>query len=254
MPARTAAATALYGAAYGFLPIGWIVLNAVFLYNITVETGQFEILKSVGRALVVRPAHPGAARRVLVRRVHRRRVGVRHAGGDLQRAADRASASRRSMPPACRSSRTRRPSRSAPSARRFSRSAAVTELPARDARRDGRAAAAVRLAARARVARRDDERLARAARGVARRARLRRHVRDRPVRVEQLRRRRAGGHRRRPRVDRARSRRSAESGIRPKRTTTDAAAYARTAAVRAVRLRQGSGADRRFAPGCRGCF
>ena len=50
MPAQTAAATALYGAAYGFLPIGWIVLNAVLLYNITVETGQFEVLKrSVGR-------------------------------------------------------------------------------------------------------------------------------------------------------------------------------------------------------------
>jgi lactate permease len=50
MPIGTASATALYGAAYGFLPIGWIVLNAVFLYSLTVETGQFEILKSsVGR-------------------------------------------------------------------------------------------------------------------------------------------------------------------------------------------------------------
>jgi lactate permease len=50
MPARTAFATAAYGAAYGFLPIGWIVLNAVFLYNLTVATGQFEILRtSVGR-------------------------------------------------------------------------------------------------------------------------------------------------------------------------------------------------------------
>jgi lactate permease len=50
MPARTALATAAYGAAYGFLPIGWIVLNAVFLYNLTVATGQFEILRaSVGR-------------------------------------------------------------------------------------------------------------------------------------------------------------------------------------------------------------
>lgn len=50
MPAGAAAATAAYGAAYGFLPIGWIVLNAVFLYNLTVETGQFEIIKgSVGR-------------------------------------------------------------------------------------------------------------------------------------------------------------------------------------------------------------
>src|SRR6266700_7875103 len=37
MPARLAVATAAYGAAYGFLPIGWIVLNAVFLYSLTVE-------------------------------------------------------------------------------------------------------------------------------------------------------------------------------------------------------------------------
>src|SRR3954453_20830244 len=50
IPAGLALAPAAYGAAYGFLPIGWIVLNAVFLYTLTVETGQFEILKnSVGR-------------------------------------------------------------------------------------------------------------------------------------------------------------------------------------------------------------
>jgi lactate permease len=50
MPIPTAGATALLGAAYGLLPIGWIILNAVFLYNLTVETGQFEIVKSsVGR-------------------------------------------------------------------------------------------------------------------------------------------------------------------------------------------------------------
>jgi lactate permease len=50
MPVRLAAATAVYGAAYGFLPIGWIVFNAVFLYSLTVATGQFDVLKaSVGR-------------------------------------------------------------------------------------------------------------------------------------------------------------------------------------------------------------
>ncbi|MEO6237872.1 MAG: lactate permease LctP family transporter [Vicinamibacterales bacterium] len=50
MPLGAASATAVYGAAYGFLPIGWIVLNAVFLYSLTVATGQFEILKgSVSR-------------------------------------------------------------------------------------------------------------------------------------------------------------------------------------------------------------
>jgi lactate permease len=46
MPVSTAAATAAYGAAFGLLPIGWIIVNAVFLYNLTVETGQFEIVKS----------------------------------------------------------------------------------------------------------------------------------------------------------------------------------------------------------------
>ena len=46
MPVSAAAATAFYGAAYGLFPIGWIILAAVFLYNLTVETGQFEIVKS----------------------------------------------------------------------------------------------------------------------------------------------------------------------------------------------------------------
>ncbi len=46
MPVATAVATAGYGAAYGLLPIGWIIVNAVFLYNLTVVTGQFEIVKS----------------------------------------------------------------------------------------------------------------------------------------------------------------------------------------------------------------
>ena len=46
MPAQAAAATAVYGALYGLFPIGWIILNAVFLYSLTVTTGQFEIVKS----------------------------------------------------------------------------------------------------------------------------------------------------------------------------------------------------------------
>jgi lactate permease len=46
MPVSAAAATAVYGAAFGLLPIGWIIVNAVFLYNLTVATGQFEIVKA----------------------------------------------------------------------------------------------------------------------------------------------------------------------------------------------------------------
>jgi len=45
MPPMLTLAAAGYGALYGLLPIGWIVLNVVFLYDITVKTGQFEIVK-----------------------------------------------------------------------------------------------------------------------------------------------------------------------------------------------------------------
>src|SRR5215831_15851847 len=45
MPGSMAAATALNGAAYGLFPIGWIVLNAIFVYDITVKTGKFEVVK-----------------------------------------------------------------------------------------------------------------------------------------------------------------------------------------------------------------
>ena len=45
MPAGTATSAALYGAAFGLLPIGWIILNAIFVYDITVKTGKFEVVK-----------------------------------------------------------------------------------------------------------------------------------------------------------------------------------------------------------------
>jgi lactate permease len=45
MPARMALATAGFGAAYGLLPIGWIVLNVIFLYQLTEQKGQFAILR-----------------------------------------------------------------------------------------------------------------------------------------------------------------------------------------------------------------
>jgi lactate permease len=45
MPAPLAFASAANGAMFGLFPIGWIVLAAVFVYDITVKTGQFEIVK-----------------------------------------------------------------------------------------------------------------------------------------------------------------------------------------------------------------
>ncbi len=45
MPASMAGAAALNGALFGLLPIGWIILNAIFIYDITVKTGKFEVVK-----------------------------------------------------------------------------------------------------------------------------------------------------------------------------------------------------------------
>ena len=46
MPAKAAGATTIYGAAYGLFPIGWIILNLIFLYQLTVQKGLFAILRS----------------------------------------------------------------------------------------------------------------------------------------------------------------------------------------------------------------
>lgn len=45
MPVGTAIMAASQGAVYGLLPIGWIIITSVFLYNVTVRTGQFEIIR-----------------------------------------------------------------------------------------------------------------------------------------------------------------------------------------------------------------
>lgn len=46
MPAGMAIAAALYGFCYGLWPIAWIIIAAVFLYKLTVKSGQFEIIRS----------------------------------------------------------------------------------------------------------------------------------------------------------------------------------------------------------------
>jgi lactate permease len=45
MPGQAAAATAVYGAGYGLFPIGWIILNLIFLYQLTVNKGLFAVLR-----------------------------------------------------------------------------------------------------------------------------------------------------------------------------------------------------------------
>lgn len=46
MPADMALATAGYGALFGLLPIGWIILHVIFLYRLTKEKGWFDILQN----------------------------------------------------------------------------------------------------------------------------------------------------------------------------------------------------------------
>jgi lactate permease len=45
MPAQLAGMAAVSGAVFGLFPIGWIVLNAMFVYNLSVETNQFAVLQ-----------------------------------------------------------------------------------------------------------------------------------------------------------------------------------------------------------------
>ena len=45
MPTRMALGSLLLGAAYGLFPIGWIILNVIFLYQLTKERGLFDVLR-----------------------------------------------------------------------------------------------------------------------------------------------------------------------------------------------------------------
>ena len=45
MPGLLAGVSAVYGAAYGLLPIGWIILNVLFLYNLCNQKGLFKTLQ-----------------------------------------------------------------------------------------------------------------------------------------------------------------------------------------------------------------
>ena len=85
----SAGAAALYGAAFGLFPIGWIVLNAIFIYDISVKTGHFETVKHSIAGLA-------ADRRLQLLLIAfsfgafiEGAAGFRHPGRDLERHADR---------------------------------------------------------------------------------------------------------------------------------------------------------------------
>ena len=81
MPVGTAFSSLIYGAAFGLFPIIWIVITAVWVYNMTVESGEFEHIKqSLARltddrrlqAIFRRPREGGRAGRG--RQRHKRRL------------------------------------------------------------------------------------------------------------------------------------------------------------------------------------
>lgn len=45
MPVKLALLSTANGALYGLFPICWIIISAVFLFNLTVKSGQFEVIK-----------------------------------------------------------------------------------------------------------------------------------------------------------------------------------------------------------------
>src|SRR5260370_5041088 len=60
MPANMTLRATVLGAVTGFFPIGWIVLNVIFLYRLTVEKGVFETLQNTigGELSHNRSEHP----------------------------------------------------------------------------------------------------------------------------------------------------------------------------------------------------
>lgn len=46
MPPQLAVISFLYGGAFGLLPIAWVVFAAIFVYQISLESGQFEVVKA----------------------------------------------------------------------------------------------------------------------------------------------------------------------------------------------------------------
>ena len=67
MPAQMVAGAVAHGLVYGLFRIAWVVIAAVFVYELTVESGQFEVLKQSISAITAdqqRPCRYSAASRM----------------------------------------------------------------------------------------------------------------------------------------------------------------------------------------------
>ena len=110
MPASATMASAGFGACYGMLPIGWIVVAAVFLFHLTVHAGHFEIITRSVRARLSPDRRTGAAAdRFFVWVGRGRGRGLRYTGRNFRRSVDRSWILRSGVPPDCCRWPTRRP-------------------------------------------------------------------------------------------------------------------------------------------------
>ena len=89
MPAGLALRATVLGAVTGFFPIGWIILNVIFLYRLTVETRRVRDAADDHRPGDGRPPLATPADRLFLRRLLRGRVGLRHPGRGDGRDPDR---------------------------------------------------------------------------------------------------------------------------------------------------------------------
>ena len=58
MPVGMAGETAVFGAAFGLMPIGWIILNVIFLYQLTLERGYFKVMQDLSLIHISEPTRP----------------------------------------------------------------------------------------------------------------------------------------------------------------------------------------------------
>src|SRR6516162_7655433 len=86
MPFNLAGGSFLYGVATGIMNIIWIVVAAVYLYDISVSTGDHEIF---GGRNHLRPPPAAPACSLLFWSVHRRLCRIRFSGGHCRRFHDR---------------------------------------------------------------------------------------------------------------------------------------------------------------------
>ena len=79
---RSSPPPGLNGFVFGFFRIAWIIIASIYLYNVAVETGQFQVMKESIAGRVLGPAAAGDPDRVLLRGLPRGHGRRRGAGGD----------------------------------------------------------------------------------------------------------------------------------------------------------------------------